>query len=1182
MAISPSAIQNIHSREDFLRFLSSELSWPIPDDLSFDNVTFDLFPDELGIKQEDLRGSTIAQLRPFVQDQPWGIFILQLKQPRLYLTELRNILRALEPMKRKLKDFKTWNPQHVLFICTSDWSNYTFAHFEGEHAQKAKISIFGWEYRSNFIRTLCEYNLNALKFPEGDLMGISPSVWIEQWSRAFDVKPVTDTFFAEMKRVYGEIQNYISGIPQKSKSSFAQLLINRLLFLKFLERKGWLFLNEKDSIAERHSYLSRKRKLLGKQNQWEYFFRHLFFKGLNRPSVEGKRELTDGVISLIGYVPFLNGGLFEESKEWNDNQVKIENTAFDLIFETLLDRYNFTIHENTPLNVEVALNPDLLGYAYEEFIAEQHGQGAFYTHPTEVGLMCRESLKTYLQEHTSVSHSALASLVDEWNASFLTEAEAFDIYKLLLNIKILDPAIGSGAYPVRMMQELVNIHKALAERMTKGQLGFIAKNKLVNPQSIYELKLSVIQNNIYGVDIDFFAVEIAKLRFWLSLVVDYEKEISAAHDIENIPALPNLDFKMRVGDSLVATPGRVKRNDKKGKSEAVLLNLDTYFSQHSEVDAFFSEQTKALREKKEIFFNFEELRKRQPKLYATSKEHLRKEIAALEANLARQIGFQLDIDVEECKHILWQIHFAEIFSDERFGFDICIANPPYLRQEKINEIFAAFGMDITKDDLVETYETLYKHQDLSINKQSDLYVYFFMRGVQLLKEQGVLCYICSNSWLDVGYGARLQEFLLRTTRIKAIYDNSAKRSFEKADVNTTINLFVKDSSVEKKSGGTGTKKAQTVIETDNITRFVTFKTDFETAARGAHLQAIENAVTISSNETYRVYPIQQKELWRSGLENDEENETQKFIGDKWGGKYLRAPDIFFTILEKGKDKLVRLGDIAEVRFGIKTGANEFFYLDDEKIAQWGIEKEFLKPVIFSLKELETIRDDLKNLDRKLFYCHKEKSELKGTNALKYIKWGETETFSERPTVKGRKLWYSIGESWKAAPLIFPAKVGERFLVLLNAKKIFEDKKLYGVTPFEKEDNLIVCAILNSTLTRFYLDLTCRQLTGAQAIADIDVVVVENIKIVSPKIIDSNKLINAFDNLAEKKINSIISECGFDKTKPIRAQTPNPLPDRKALDDVIFDVLGLTQAERNEVYWSVCELVQNRLNKAKSV
>ena len=131
MSISPSSIHSIHSREDFLRFLSSELAWPIPDDLSFEDVTFDVYPDELGIRREDLRGSTIAQIRPFVQNQPWGIFVLQLQQPRLYLTELRRVLRALEPMKRKLKDFKTWNPQHVLFICTNDWKNYTFAHFEG-------------------------------------------------------------------------------------------------------------------------------------------------------------------------------------------------------------------------------------------------------------------------------------------------------------------------------------------------------------------------------------------------------------------------------------------------------------------------------------------------------------------------------------------------------------------------------------------------------------------------------------------------------------------------------------------------------------------------------------------------------------------------------------------------------------------------------------------------------------------------------------------------------------------------------------------------------------------------------------------------------------------------------------------------------------------------------------------
>lgn len=1194
MSIDPKSIHNIHSREDFLKFLSSELAWPVPEDLSFDDVTFDIYPSEVGIRPEDLRGSTIAQLRPFVKEQPWGIFILQLKQPRLYLTELRKILRALEPMKRKLKDFKTWNPQHILFICTNDWKSFTIAHFDGEKADKAKLSTFGWEYQSSYIRTLCEYNLDALKLPESDLFSIPPATWLNQWSKAFDVKSVTDKFYDELKKVYTEIQSSIKGIGNEHKKSFAQLLLNRLLFLKFLERKGWLFVRPEDSLEERRLYLRRQREKLGKQNQWQYFFHHLFFKGLNRPNVAGKRDLTPAITNLIGFVPFLNGGLFEKSDEWNDDAVKVDNEVFNAIFDRLLDRYNFTIQENTPLDVEVALNPDLLGYAYEELIAERHGQGAFYTHPIEVGLMCRESLKAYLEEHTTINHPAIAKLIDDQEPHILKEDEAFSIYRQLLTIKILDPAIGSGAYPVRMMQELAAIHRALGKRMTEGQIGKILQDKLVNPRSIFDLKLSIIQNNLYGVDIDRFAVEIAKLRFWLSLVVEYRneegKEIETPKELDDIPALPNLDFKLRIGDSLVATPGRVKRKKKDGTSEDALLNLDTHFKQHSP-DAFFFGKTNELRELKEQFFHLEELRKNDPKYYQVSKDDLKKQIAKKESDLAKDIGFPLQGNVEECKHILWQIHFAEIFNEDQFGFDICIANPPYLRQELINDIFKQFEMDIDKDDIVTTYESLYRALDISLGRKSDLYIYFYLRGINVLRERGVLCFICSNSWLDVGYGAVLQDVLLRTTRLRSIIDNSTNRSFEKADVNTTINLFIKDSTVQGKVDGKESHKADVAILTDNIVHFVAFRGLFEATTGSEAMQSIASSKKITSTDDYRVYPIAQKELWKGGLIVDEENQTMLYEGDKWGSKYLRAPDIFFTIMEKGIDSLVRLGDIAEVRRGFTTGANEFFYLDEDKIAGWGIEKEFLRPAIKSPRECKNILIDSKHLKNKIFMCHKDKKDLKGTKALKYIEWGEedSEWMDEstkktnppylRPSCIGRELWWDLGKRPGA-------KINCNYLINEVMRFYYSENPFFVSDNFQEihsdKDTCRLTLVLNSTLVALFINMMGRANFGG-GLMKIQTYEVSNIKLIDPSSIKMNSHVEcAFSNYSKRSVTSVYEEYGIHEPTAIRSQEPNPLPDRKALDEVVFDVLGLTKTERNEVYWAVCELVQNRLNKAKSM
>jgi len=207
-----------------------------------------------------------------------------------------------------------------------------------------------------------------------------------------------------------------------------------------------------------------------------------------------------------------------------------------------------------------------------------------------------------------------------------------------------------------------------------------------------------------------------------------------------------------------------------------------------------------------------------------------------------------------------------------------------------------------------------------------------------------------------------------------------------------------------------------------------FKRPFDEGINTRNLLEIEKAKDIVKTDAYRVFPVKQETLLEDGWEYPEDSDvgangrspsqipqqkalikdkflTGKYEGNKWGGKYLRAPDIFFTILEKGKGKLVRLGDIAEVRRGFTTGCNEFFYLDNERIKEWGIEEEFLKPVIKSPRECKSILVKPEDLKYKVFVCHKDKKELKGTNALKYIEWGEKQGFHKRPSCCGRKRWW---------------------------------------------------------------------------------------------------------------------------------------------------------------------------------
>ena len=200
-------------------------------------------------------------------------------------------------------------------------------------------------------------------------------------------------------------------------------------------------------------------------------------------------------------------------------------------------------------------------------------------------------------------------------------------------------------------------------------------------------------------------------------------------------------------------------------------------------------------------------------------------------------------------------------------------------------------------------------------------------------------------------------------------------------------------------------------------------------------------------------------------------------------------------------------------------------------------------------------------------CHKSIIDQNSAIA-KYIRFGESLEYNKRPTCASRNIWYSIGENWSPAPFIFPAKVGERFVVLRNKKGILEDKKLYGITP-KYASYTYWGAVLNSTINRFFIDLSCRQLTGAQAIADIDVKVVEDLLLPNVECLNLSALEDAYKKIAKRIIKMQMEE-------------EYTMADRKELDNVIFDALCLTQAERNEVYRAVCELVQQRLAKAGSV
>ena len=350
---------------------------------------------------------------------------------------------------------------------------------------------------------------------------------------AFDVEPVTRDFFAEYKRIFEAVEDSVDGFGSdaEDKRIFVQTLFNRLMFVYFLQRKGWLAFNgDKDYL---NALWSSYRATEGEnKNFYVDRLRLVFFAGLNNYRSEDVTAEPEAR-RLIGDVPFLNGGLFDMTDQDARISIAVPDECLSEVFTKLFDRFNFTVMESTPFDMEVAVDPEMLGKVFEELVTGRHDSGAYYTPRPVVSFMCREALKDYLAgQDIGLGAEAIARFVDDRDPSGITPIAARRVSDALDEVKVVDPACGSGAYLLGMMQELVELQTILYSDQLRN-----------DARSLYEMKLHIIQNNLYGVDIDEFAVNIAMLRMWLSLAIDYEGS--------KPEPLPNLDFKVIRGDSLL-------------------------------------------------------------------------------------------------------------------------------------------------------------------------------------------------------------------------------------------------------------------------------------------------------------------------------------------------------------------------------------------------------------------------------------------------------------------------------------------------------------------------------------------------------------------------------------------------------------------------------------------------------
>lgn len=1017
---------------------------------------------------------------------------------------------------------------------------------------------------------------------------------LSKHEQAFDREKVSDAFFEEYRRIFKsrkqEIADQIG--DEHIAHNFLQLFLNRLMFIYFIQRKGWLGSNGNKEFVK-WLWQTYQAGSYPENSFYETWLSPLFFSALNNKRGYKRKGLPVEVEQAFDDAPFLNGGLFREHDGIDDLNIRVTDELFAEVFENILDRYNFTVQEDTPFDQSVSVDPEMLGVVYEKLVNvtdtrnEQASSGIFYTPRVEVDFMCRRSLLEFLAKHTDVSRKTLYQLLftEETDpVPQLNKDDAKSLWKPIRKMTVVDPACGSGAFLVGMMQVILDIERRLAEVEGKRLDEFIEKKR-------------IIERSLYGVDVKDWAIGVAQLRLWLSLIVEAdEKKLDlVAMKIANEALLPSLAFKIRKGDTLVQEiadkpfpiRGHAIELDQSVKAkitELRRLKTDFFFNRGDITErelhrkerlvyvSILDKEIKKLEQERSLLkipgkkmfqgMLFKAASGKQVDMSIVKEEEQRvaKRLSEIESRL-EELKTQR-ADLRNAKHLFWGIEFAEIFyGNGNDGFDIVIGNPPYVRQEAIanprQENATKEEKRSYKTKLLKAAQLDWPERPLTIGGQADLYVYFYLRGLALLNSNGVFCFITSNSWLDVAYGKDLQEFLVTRAPIYAIYDNQAKRSFKHADVNTIITLF----------GAPG--KPNSYLS--HTARFVMFRKPFEETITIENLLTIERTDKVTSDDNLRVFPIVQKKLWEDGLQQDEADKKNRtrlnkewsapYVGNKWGGKYLRAPDIYWKILEKGKGKLVRLGDIAEVRFGIKTGANEFFYLDQKKIDEWGIEEEFLKPVIKSPRECKGFVIDPKDLKYKIFMCHKTKEQLKGTVALKYIKWGETQGFHKRPSCAGRKNWWDLGKR-RYPPIISPSSISEIYRTFRN-DGIYIDKRLYEIYP---KDNIDCVLLATSTiLCTLFLELGSRTGLG-EGLIDLTVYELADCPVI---VLDNNTLVK-----------SVLEDASNRMLLPIDEEITNP--NRKDIDNIAFDAIGLTSQERNAVYDAVTELVRVRLNKSKSV
>ena len=730
---------------------------------------------------------------------------------------------------------------------------------------------------------------------------------LEELIGRFSVEVVNKQFYNEIALAFTKLvggtregKTYaqelgIHGVIDKNKyAEFAVRLIGRIVFCWFLKEKK----------SENGIPLVPDNMLSGESTKVSGAYYHdtlepLFFELLNTKQERRKGKFAKE--EIYAQIPYLNGGLFSPHQDDHYKYayatesgtyglVNIPNEWFAHFYE-VLSQYNFTVDENTSYDIELSIDPEMLGRIFENLLAEinpetgenaKKSTGSFYTPRDIVDYMVDNSIFEYLKGKTNIEDKRLKALIsygkEDDELAVFNKAEKKAIIKALYTVTVLDPACGSGAFPIGMLQKIVYILQEVDpeanlwfDKATEN-ISILMKRefeKKFNAGSLdYIRKLSVIQNSIFGVDIQPIAVEIARLRCFLSLVI--EETVDDNEYNRGVNPLPNLDFKFIIANTLMDLPNDTNQKYMDNATQVPMFENQDHIAELKAVrEEYFSANDAET--KNELKLEFAEIQK-----------------AMFQETLAnRKIAsrrYQELSDWAPFSNKLTNWFDPEWMFGVKEGFDILIANPPYIQLQKALPSGKKIGDDYQKCG----YETFVK--------TGDIYCLFYERGCKLLKDNGFLIYITSNKWMRAGYGEALRAYLSKKTNPKLLIDFAGQKVFDSATVDVNILMLEKASNEGKTIACTADENCR-----NNMSNFV---------------------------EHMGVY-------------------TSFYSCESW--------TILNPIEQKIKNKIEQIGtplkewENIQINYGIKTGFNEAFLIDSntkkELISADPKSAELIRPIL---------------------------------------------------------------------------------------------------------------------------------------------------------------------------------------------------------------------------------------------